>query len=98
MPLWKKANTLFSEALAANSMFSLIRLIIWVTGLAVVTYFVMGYFGYTINLEYFKANKENCQKELLQCQKDLIQSGVEGAKEKCHLECLDPKLIIKNEE
>lgn len=78
-------------------MFTLLRLAIWVTGFVVVSYFVLGYFGYHVNLDYFKASKEACQQELLQCQKDLVKTGVEGAKEKCHIECIDPKLIIKSE-
>ncbi len=79
-------------------MFTLIRFAIWLVGLAVVTYFVMGYFGYQVNLEYFQASKEACQQELLQCQKDLVKTGVEGVREKCHIECIDPALIIKREE
>jgi type VI protein secretion system component VasF len=79
-------------------MFSLIRLFIWLVGFAVVSYFVLGYFGYQVNLDYFQASKDACQKELLQCQKDLVKSGVEGAREKCHIECIDPSLIIKREE
>lgn len=79
-------------------MFTIIRFAIWLTGLAVVSYFVMGYFGYRVNLDYFAASKESCQQELLQCQKDLVKTGVEGAREKCHIECIDPTLIIKHEE
>lgn len=79
-------------------MFSLIRLIIWLTGFAVISYFVLGYFGYKINLEYFRESRKGCQQELLQCQKDFITSGVEGVKEKCKIECIDPKLIIKSQE
>ena len=78
-------------------MFSLIRLIIWLAGVGVVTHFVLGYFGYKINLEYFQANKDTCQQELLQCQKDLVKGGVEGAKENCHIECIDPSLLIKKQ-
>lgn len=76
-------------------MFTLIRFAIWLVGFSVVTYFVMSYFGYQVNLEYFQVSKEACQQELLQCQKDLIKTGVEGAKEKCHIECIDPSLIIR---
>lgn len=78
-------------------MFSLIRLIIWLTGFIVISHFVLGYFGYRINLEYFKQSKDTCQQEILQCQKDLVKNGVEGVKENCRIECIDPKLIIKEE-
>ncbi len=77
-------------------MFSIIRFGIWLVGFAVVSYFVMGYFGYEVNLDYFKESKDACQAELLQCQKDLVKTGVEGAREKCHIECIDPGLIIKH--
>lgn len=79
-------------------MFSLIRLLIWLTGFVVLSYFVMGFFGYTINLAYFQASKNTCRKELLQCQKEIIKGGIEGAKENCHIECIDPKLIVKRSE
>lgn len=78
-------------------MFTIIRFIIWLAGCLVVAYFVMGYFGYEVNLEYFQESKALCRQELLQCQKDLLKTGVEGAKEKCHIECIDPELIIKRE-
>ncbi len=79
-------------------MFTLIRFAIWLVGFVVVSYFVLGYFGYQINVEYFRESRDACQQELLQCQKDLLKSGVEGAKEKCHIECIDTGLIIKHEQ
>ena len=78
-------------------MFSLIRLLIWLTGFTVLSYFVLGFFGYTINLEYFRASKDACRQELIQCQKDIIKGGIDGAKENCRIGCIDPKLIIKRE-
>lgn len=79
-------------------MFTILRFVIWLCGVAVVSYFVLGYFGYQVNLEYFQASKEACQQELLQCQKDLVKTGVEGVREKCHIECIDANLIIKREQ
>lgn len=80
-------------------MFDLIRFIIWLAGLAVVGYFLTGFFGYEINTEYFKEQRPTCEERLRQCQKDLIQSGINGVKEKCDWKCVDPKLLIrKNQE
>jgi hypothetical protein len=79
-------------------MFSLLRLVIWLCGVAVVAYFVLGYFGYQVNLDYFKASKDSCQQELLKCQKELVKTGVEGAKEKCEFQCIDPKILIHKEQ
>lgn len=74
-------------------MFSLIKFIIWITGLLVVTYFVLGYFGYEPNRNYFKESKAECEKRLKDCQNQLIHKGTDGAE--CNFNCVDPKLIIK---
>lgn len=76
-------------------MFHLLRLIIWVAGLAVVAYFVLGWFGYTYNFDYFKEQQADCQAKLDQCKNDLIKTGINGAKETCQWNCVDPKLIIR---
>lgn len=76
-------------------MFSLIKLIIWLAGVLAIAYFVLPYFGYEINIHYFDERKSACQETLLKCQKDLIQNGIQGAKEKCDFQCVDPKLLIK---
>jgi hypothetical protein len=76
--------------------FGLIKLIVWLAGVAVIAYFVLPYFGYEINTNYFNESQAACQEKLSQCQKDLIKSGLEGAKEKCDFQCLNPaKLLIK---
>ena len=49
----------------------------------VIAYFVLPYFGYTVNTGYFHESKDSCQEKLAQCQKDLIKSGLDGAKETC---------------
>lgn len=74
-------------------MFSLIKLIIWLCGLAVVGYFILGYFGYEVNKDYFNASKAECQKKLDECKSQVIHNGIDGAK--CDFNCADPKLIIK---
>ncbi|HCJ45636.1 MAG: hypothetical protein GW815_01700 [Candidatus Moranbacteria bacterium] len=76
-------------------MFSLIKLIIWLAGVAVIAYFVLPYFGYEVNTNYWNERKSACQEKLTQCQKDLIQSGIQGAKEKCDFQCLNPQVLIK---
>ncbi len=74
-------------------MWSLIKFIIWLAGLCIVAYFVLGYFGYEPNLNYFKESKAECQKRLGDCQNELIHKGTDGAQ--CDFKCVNPKLIIK---
>jgi hypothetical protein len=74
-------------------MFSLIKSIIWLIGLAVVAYFILGYFGYEVNRSYFSDSKEKCQQQLKECSQELLKKGTEGAQ--CDFQCVDPKLIIK---
>lgn len=75
--------------------FSLLKLIIWIAGVGVIVYFALPYFGYEVNLNYWNERKADCQEKLNQCQKDLIKSGLEGAKEKCDFQCIDPSILIK---
>jgi hypothetical protein len=75
--------------------FGLLKLIIWLAGVSVVAYFALPYVGYEININYFNERKVACQEKLQQCQKDLIKGGIEGAREKCNIQCVDPKLLIK---
>ncbi|HCP08806.1 MAG TPA: hypothetical protein DIT25_03355 [Candidatus Moranbacteria bacterium] len=62
-------------------------------GILVVTYFVMGYFGYDVNLDYFKDRKAACQEKIKDCTENLVRQGIDNAK--CDMNCVDPKLIIK---
>lgn len=78
--------------------FSLLKLAIWVAGVTVITYFAMGYFGYSVNWNYFDERKIVCQEKIDQCRKDLVKRGLEGARETCNFWCVDPKLLIKKEE
>lgn len=73
-------------------MFSLLKLAIWLAGIAVIAYFILGYFGYEVNMEYFHQSKAACQKKLEECKKELIHNGLDNAK--CDFACADPKLII----
>ncbi|MBI2439633.1 MAG: hypothetical protein HYV45_03495 [Candidatus Moranbacteria bacterium] len=78
--------------------FGIIKLIVWMAGVAAIAYFVLPYFGYTVNTDYFHESKDSCQEKLTQCQNNLIKSGLDGAKETCDFQCLDPKILIKKEE
>ncbi len=79
-------------------MFSLLKLIIWIAGVLAIAYFVLPYFGYELNTNYWNERKFACQEKLKQCQSDLIQSGLQGAKEKCNFQCVDPKILINKKD
>ncbi|MFZ1626772.1 MAG: hypothetical protein WAT81_03155 [Candidatus Moraniibacteriota bacterium] len=74
--------------------FGLVRLVVWLAGVAVIIHFVLPFMGYSINKEYFSDRKKVCEEVLRQCQSDLVKTGIEGAKEKCKWQCFDPKLLI----
>jgi len=76
-------------------MFAILKLIIWMAGVVTVAYFVLPFIGYELNLQYWQDQKGACQKELQQCQKDLIKGGLEGAKENCTITCVDHKRLIE---
>ena len=74
-------------------MFSLVKLAIWIAGILVITYFVLGYFGYEPNMNYFQESKTKCEEKVKECGKNLVQDGTNNAK--CDFQCVDPKIIIK---
>lgn len=73
-------------------MIKLLKLIIWIAGIVVVTLFVLDYFGYEANRNYFQECKKKCQKKIEECKKELIHQGIDNAK--CDFNCVNPKLII----
>jgi len=75
----------------------LIKLIVWLAGVAVIAYFALPYFGYAINTDYFSESQASCREKFDQCQKNLVKGGLEGVKEKCEWQCIDPKLLIKKQ-
>ena len=77
-------------------MFHLLKLVIWIAGIAVVAYFALPYIGYEVNMNYFTESKAACQERLNQCSKELVEQGTKNAK--CDFNCLDPKLIIKKQQ
>ncbi len=77
-------------------MFKLLKLIIWLVGLIIVSVFILNYFGYEINKDYFKESKLECQKRLDNCAKELVEQGTKNAR--CNFICADPKLIIRKKQ
>jgi hypothetical protein len=77
-------------------MFGLLKLIIWLAGIIVIAYFVLGYFGYEVNRQYFDESKEKCQEALKQCSNKIFRDGIDNAK--CDYNCVDPKIIIKKKQ
>ena len=76
-------------------MFHLLKFIIWLAGIIIVGVFVLKYFGYEVNMNYFNERKEACQERLNQCTKNLIEQGTKNVK--CDINCIDPELIIKKQ-
>jgi hypothetical protein len=74
-------------------MFRLLKLIIWIAGLFVVAYFVLSYFGYEVNREYFSASKAKCEEKVKECGSNVVHQGTDNVK--CEFNCVDPKIIIK---
>jgi len=74
-------------------MFHLIKSIIWIVGFIVIANFVMDYFGYEINKDYFKERRADCQELLKGCQSELIHQGIDNAQ--CKFDCINPKSVIK---
>ena len=74
-------------------MYDILKSIIWIAGILVVAYWVMGYFGYEINQNYFNYSKKECQQKLKDCTNNLVHQGVDNAR--CDFDCVDPELIIK---
>lgn len=75
--------------------FGTLKLIVWMAGIAVIAYFALPYVGYRVNLDYWQERKAACEERLQTCQRDLIKTGIEGAKEKCDFRCVDAKSLIE---
>jgi uncharacterized membrane protein (Fun14 family) len=76
-------------------MFHLIKFIIWLVGIVVVGLFVLRYFGYDVNMNYFNESKQDCQQRINVCSKQIIENGTKNTK--CDFNCVNPKLIIKKQ-
>ena len=75
--------------------FGLLKLIVWLAGVVTIAYFALPYFGYRVNLDYWQEHKAACEERLQACQRDLIKTGIEGAREKCDFNCVDAKSLIE---
>lgn len=73
-------------------MFDILKSIVWIVGILVVAYFVMGYFGYTVNLDYFKDAKSDCKERIAECSNNLLRKGLDNAK--CDFICVNRDQII----
>lgn len=75
-------------------MFDILKSIVWVVVVLVLAYFVMGYFGYEINANYFTYSKKQCQEKINECTNTVLHQGIDST-DKCNFNCVDPHLIIK---
>jgi hypothetical protein len=79
--------------------FFLIRTIIWVTGFVVVTSFLLNYFGYQVNWNYYQERQQSCQEDIKRCKDELVDKGTDNnlddIKSTCAISCVDPKLFIE---
>ena len=74
-------------------MFGILKSIIWIAGSLVVAYFVLGYFGYQVNVDYFKESRAACQQRVKECSESLIRKGIDNVE--CDFVCVDRNLSIK---
>lgn len=75
-------------------MFDILKSIIWIIVILLLAYFVMGYFGYEINSDYFSNSKERCQEKISACTNTVLHQGIDSTG-KCDFNCVNPQLIIK---
>lgn len=75
-------------------MFDLIKSAIWIAVVIFLGYYLMNYFGYEINSEYFSYSKKECQERISDCTKSVISKGVDNI-DSCNFQCVDPELIIR---
>jgi len=75
-------------------MFDILKSIVWIAVILVLGYFIMGYFGYEVNTNYFTYSKEKCQAKITDCTNTVLHKGVDSANT-CNFNCVDPQLIIK---
>lgn len=76
-------------------MLSLLRLIIWIAGVATILFFGLQYFGYETDPGAYMEQREICLEKISDCRQVLVREGTEGIKEHCQFDCVDPKLFIR---
>jgi len=77
-------------------MINLIKGTIWIAGLLVVSCFILGFFGYELNREYFTFSNEACKQKIKECSGNVIHQGIDNAE--CNFDCIEPKMIIKKKD
>lgn len=75
--------------------FFFLKLVVWLLGVATLIYIALPYVGYEVNWNYWNESKAACEERLRTCQRDIIKTGLEGAKEKCDFKCVDTKSLIQ---
>lgn len=75
-------------------MFDFLKSIVWIIVILTLAYFIMGYFGYEFNVDYFSNRKQACQEKIKKCTDTVIHTGIDNT-DKCNFNCIDPQLIIK---
>ncbi|MEI6650751.1 MAG: hypothetical protein WCL23_04960 [Candidatus Moraniibacteriota bacterium] len=75
-------------------MFQLLRLAIWIAGIATLTMFGLRYFGYEPNWQYWNQQKTLCTETFTACRSTVIRKGLEGAQKECQLNCFDPRMFV----
>lgn len=75
--------------------FFFVKSVVWLLGIATLAYFALPTLGYEVNLNYWQERKAVCQEQFESCQRELVKSGIEGAKEKCDWKCVDTKSLIQ---
>lgn len=74
-------------------MFGILKSLAWIILVLAAAYFILGYFGYRINMDYFKESRQACQQRIKDCSESLIRKGIDNVE--CDFVCVDPNLIIK---
>lgn len=74
-------------------MFGILKSLVWIILVLAAAYFILGYFGYQINMDYYKENKAACRQRIKDCSESLIRKGIDNVE--CDIVCADPSLIIK---
>jgi len=79
--------------------FFVIRSIIWITGFIVVSSFLLNYFGYQVNWNYYQERQASCQEDIKRCKDELVDKGtnndLDSIKSTCNIDCVNPSLFIE---
>lgn len=76
-------------------MFQLLKLAIWIAGIATLTVFGLRHFGYEPNWRYFEEQQRLCVRTVSDCRKTLFLTGIEGALDDCEFDCFNPGSLIR---